>query len=135
MNLFLTEDGVLKLGYYGLATQAECYRIKGMNCDGVRSFAPEVFEGEYEMKSDVWSFGTALLEVMGIIPYYWCDNDRQPKMNGSFEYPFDVDDIESEELAYFLVECIEEIADKRWSVNELMNVSVMGGRMMNSIHL
>ena len=135
MNLFLTEDGVVKLGYYGLATQAECYRIKGMNCDGVRSFAPEVFEGEYEMKSDVWSFGTALLEVMGIIPYYWCDNDRQPKMNCSFEYPFDVDDIESEELAYFLVECIEEIADKRWSVNELMNVSVMGGRMMNSIHL
>ena len=28
MNLFLTEDGVLKLGYYGLITQAECYSIK-----------------------------------------------------------------------------------------------------------
>ena len=46
MNLFLTEDGVLKLGYYGLTTQAECYSIKEMDCDGIRSFAPEVFRGE-----------------------------------------------------------------------------------------
>ncbi|KAM7455485.1 hypothetical protein BLSTO_03759 [Blastocystis sp. subtype 1] len=52
VNLFLTEDGVLKLGYYGLFTQAECYDIKGTNCDGIRSFAPEVFRGEYGMKSD-----------------------------------------------------------------------------------
>ena len=45
MNLFLTEDGVLKLGYYGLITQAECYSIKKKNCDGIRSFAPVVFKG------------------------------------------------------------------------------------------
>ena len=45
VNLFLTEDGVLKMGYYGLFTQAECYDIKGTNCDGIRSFAPEVFRG------------------------------------------------------------------------------------------
>ena len=63
MNLFLTEDGVLKLGYYGLTTQAECYSIKETNCDGVRSFAPEVFKGEYGMESDVWSLGIALILV------------------------------------------------------------------------
>ena len=51
MNLYLTEDGVLKLGYYGLTTQVECYSIK--DCDGVRSFAPEVFGGEYEAKCDL----------------------------------------------------------------------------------
>ena len=46
MNLFLTKEGVLKLGYYGLITQAECYSIKGTNCEGVRSFGPEVFKGK-----------------------------------------------------------------------------------------
>ncbi|KAK8831388.1 hypothetical protein WA577_001581, partial [Blastocystis sp. JDR] len=46
VNLFLTEDGVLKLGYYGLTTQAECYSTKETNCEGLRSFAPEVFRGE-----------------------------------------------------------------------------------------
>ena len=135
MNLFLTEDGVLKLGYYGLTTQAECYSTKETNCEGLRSFAPEVFRGEYGMKSDVWSLGIVMLELMGIRPYYWRDNDYLPTMNGSFELPFDVDGIESAELVDFLEKCFEERVNTRWSVNELMNVSVMGWRMMSSIHL
>ena len=125
VNLFLTEDGVLKLGYYGLTTQVECYSIRKTDCDGVHSFAPEVFEGEYGMKSDVWSFGTALLELMGIRPYYWRDNDRLPTMNGRFESPFKADTIKSSELADLLKKCFEKKVFKRWSVNELLNVSVM----------
>ena len=123
VNLFLTEDGVLKLGYYGLTTQAECYGIKKMNCDGVRSFAPEVFRGEYEMKSDVWSFGIALLEVMGMTPYVKYETDGLPTLNGGFESPFDVYDIKSSELADFMEKCFQEY--DRWSVDELMNVGVM----------
>ena len=124
MNLFLTEDGVLKLGYYGLTTQAECYSIKGMNCDGVRSFASEVFKGEYKRKSDVWSFGIALIEMMGITPYYWRDNDALPTKNGDLRLPFDEDDIESEELIGFLKKCFQR-KNERCSVSELLNVSVM----------
>ena len=41
MNLFLTEDGVLKLGYYGLKTQAECFPVKGMVWDGILFFLLE----------------------------------------------------------------------------------------------
>ena len=125
MNLFLSEDGVLKLGYYGLTTQAECYSIEKTDCEGVRSFAPEVFEGKYEMKSDVWSLGIALAELMGIRPYSWCDNDRLPTMNGSFESPFKADTIKSSELTDFLNKCFEMKVCKRWNVNELLNVSVM----------
>ncbi len=135
VNLFLTEDDVLKLRYYGLTTQAECYSIKKTDCDGVRSFAPEVFKGYYEMKSDVWSLGTALMEMMGIRPYYWRDNDDLPTMNGSFELPYKRDTIKKSELVNFLKKCFEKRMRKRWSVNELMNVSVMRWRMMSSIHL
>ena len=125
MNLFLTEDGVLKLGYYGLTTQAECYSINKMNCDGIRSFAPEVFEGGYEMKSDVWSFGIALIEMMDMTPYSEYENYQVLTLNRAFVLPFDKHDIGSEELSDFLENCFIVKVPKRWSVSELLNVSVL----------
>ena len=134
MNLFLTEDGVLKLGYYGLTTQAECYSIKEMNCDGVRSFALEVLEGEYEMKSDVWSLGIALIEMMGMRPYDGYGGLLMRMEISDCRLPFKEEDIESEELIDFLKKCFL-MKEERWSVNELLNVSVVRWRMMSSIHL
>ena len=130
VNLFLTEDGVLKLGYYGLTTQSKCFSIKKKDCEGVHSFAPEVFRGEYEMKSDVWSFGIALIEVMGIRPYSGYENNDLPTMYGRFELPFKRDTIKSSELVDFLNKCfvVTDIWNgiDRWSVKESMNVSAMG---------
>ena len=133
MNLFLTEDGVLKLGYYGLTTQAECYSIE-KDCIGVRSFAPEVFKGEYEMMSDVWSLGTALVELMGITPFFLYKYNRLPRKNNALWSLLKTDDIQSSQLVRFLQKCFVERVSERSSVNELLNVSVMGWRMMSSIH-
>ena len=124
VNLFLTEDGVLKLGYYGLTTQAEFYSIK-RDCDGVRSFAPAVFRGEYEMRSDVWSFGIALLEMMGITPYRDYENDHLPTMDAYIELPYKRRDVTSPELVDFLNSCFEMEVNERGYISELMNVSVM----------
>ena len=126
MNLFLTEDGVLKLGYYGLTTQSECYGIKKTDCDGFRSFAPEVFRGDYGMYSDVWSFGIALIEMMDMTPYSEYENYQVLTLNRAFVLPFDKHDIGSEELSDFLENCFIVKVPKRWSVSELLNVSVMG---------
>ncbi len=125
MNLFLTEDGVLKLGYYGLTTQAECYSIKETDCDGFRSFAPEVYRGDYGMYSDVWSFGIALIEMMDMTPYSEYENYQVLTLNRAFVLPFDKHDIGSEELSDFLENCFIVKVPKRWSVSELLNVSVM----------
>ena len=124
MNLFLTKEGVLKLGYYGLITQAECYSIKGTNCEGVRSFGPEVFKGLYEIKSDVWSLGVALLEMMGITPYVESENGCLPTNDDVLMHSVNVEDIQSAQLAHFLKECFRR-EYKRWSVKQLMTVRVM----------
>ena len=124
MNLFLTEDGVLKLGYYGLTTQAESYSIRKAHCEGLRSFAPEVFRGEYSLNSDVWSLGIALIEMMGITPYAMCENTSLPTIVESVKLPINEEDIESTDLTNFLKKCFLK-KEERWSVNELMNVSVM----------
>ena len=123
MNLYLTKDGVLKMGHYGLITQAKCYSTK-KECEGVRSFAPEVFEGECYLDSDVWSFGIALLEMMGITPYSWRKNGSLPTMGRSVTLPFDEYAIESSELADFLKKCLTDV-DDRWRVDELLDVRVL----------
>ena len=48
--------------------------------------------------------------------------------------PFKEEDIESEELIDFLKKCFLK-KEERWSVNALLNVSMLCGRMMSSIHL
>ena len=83
MNLFLTEDGVLKLGFYGLTTQAECYSIK-RDCNRVRILDLEV----HEMKSAVWSFETALIEVTGMTPCIGNENGRLPTLDAIAFFPF-----------------------------------------------
>ena len=135
MNLFLTEDGVVKLGYYGLTTQTECYSIKKTDCDGFRSFAPEVVRGDYGMYSDVWSLGITLIELIGMTPYSEYDNYQVLTLNRIVVLPFDNHDIETEELIDFLENCFIVKVPKRWSVSELLDVSGMGWRMTSSIHL
>ena len=133
MNLFLTEGGVLKLGYYGLTTQRELYSIKGSDWVGVRPFAPEAKRGKYEMKSDVWSLGMALIEMMGIIPYAEPDQGID-KVNASVRLPFNSLTIKSDELLSFLLGCFQWVNERR-SVNELLNVSVLRWRMISRNHL
>ena len=125
MNLFLTEDGMLKLGYYGLMTQAECYSIKKMDCDGFRGFAPVVLKDMYKMKSDVWSLGIALIEMMGVTPYIGYKTYDLSTRGRYNQLPFSASDIESPGLVSFLKKCFVEI-DKGWIVEQLMNVSGMG---------
>ena len=123
VNLFLTEDGVLKLGYYGLATQEECCSVKKTDCDESYRFLPEVENGEHDMKSDVWSLGISLIELMGIVPYVMYEGHCELMMFGSILPLSEYSDI-SAELIDFLKKCFEDV-DERWSVKELMNVSVM----------
>ena len=77
------------------------------------------------MKSDVWSFGTTLNEMMGITPYVKYEKDDLPTMNGDWRLPFKADTIKSSELVDFLEKCFRN-ANERRSVNELLDVSVMG---------
>ena len=132
MNLFLTEDGVLKLGYYGLTTQAECYSIKKKNCDGILSVAPVVLKGRYEMSSDVWSLGVSLIEMIGETPYTGYRNDQLPITDEYGELPHDKCNINTRELVDLIEMCIEKIDMRRrpdrWGVNELLDVSVVDGK-------
>ena len=120
MNLFLTEDGLLKLGYYGLTTQEECCSIMKTDCEGIRGYG---FEEENEA-SDVWHLGTVLVSTIGIIPRVLQARDWLNPGGGRYALDFDKSASVPKELVDFLQRCIQK-KNERWSVSELMDVSGM----------
>ena len=121
-NLFLSEPGVVKLGYYGLLSE-ECYSKEKMKVERVGYCAPEVFEGGYGMKSDVWSLGVLLFEAMtGVFPYSDHCEEAIPQATDPFDILADFG-IHSRELLDFLEKCLVKDVNERSSVSELMDVS------------
>ena len=121
---------MVKLSDYGMT--------QGESTEGRRSTALyqplEVFKGKREMKSDVWSLGIALIEMMGLTPYVEYKKSNLPIMDDLLLFPFRMCDVESKDVAGFLRSGLEGMHDK-WTVNDLLFVSVMGWRMMSRIRL
>ena len=78
------------------------------------------------MESDVWSFGVTLIEMMGIRPYSEYDTNDLPTKSGEDEYP-DEGNIESFDTEWFTRSCFDMEVDDRYNVDELLDVSRMGG--------
>ena len=91
--------------------------------------APEVYEGGAELKSDVWSLGISLIELAegknpfaekessAEIMYTVCDG--QPPSLFSSKW--------SAEFVDFVNKCLMKDVKERWSVKQLMEVSVVLG--------
>ena len=63
-NLFISESGVIKLGDFGLAVQLEHSCSKRQSVCGTSMYmAPEVYEEEACLKSDVWALGMSVIEM------------------------------------------------------------------------
>ena len=121
-NLLLSASGVLKLGCFGLMTQAIWYSKENIKCDGIRSFAPEVFTGDYGTKSDVWSLGTCLFELARVEPYHGECRVNSPEVVSISYFPFKTIAGMSEVLVDFVKKCLVKDVKERWSVNQLMDV-------------
>lgn len=122
-NLLLSASGVLKLGCFGLTTQAKWYSKENIKCDGIRSFAPEVFTREYGTNSDVWSLGTCLFELARVEPYHGDCHVNSPEGVSISDFPFETIAGVSEVFMGYVKKCLVRDVNERWSVSELMDVS------------
>ena len=125
--MFLSETGVVKLGDFGLAVQLEhSLSRRGTTCGTPLYEAPEVFGEGGELKSDVWSLGMSVITMAegkhpfdGFSP--WQVMNRVTNMSP----PTLSSPSWSSDLVDFVGKCLVREPEKRASVNELMEVSVL----------
>lgn len=123
-NLFISEQGIIKLGDFGLAAQLEhsCSKRQTV-CGTLWYMGPEVYEREGSLKSDVWSLGISIIEMAdGKNPFGGCPmasvmyrivNDPPPTLSSSGW---------SADMVDFVKECLIRDVEERASVAELLDV-------------
>ena len=120
----------MKLSDFGLSKQCNAGDFDdGSMCDALLYQAPEVFKNGAELKSDVWSLGMRMIEMVGgRNPYVGMTtkefknellNKRPPSFSSSGW---------SNDLVDFVKRCLVKDVNERASVDELLEVSavVMG---------
>ncbi|XP_028288048.1 interleukin-1 receptor-associated kinase 4 [Parambassis ranga] len=126
-NILLDENLVAKISDFGL-TRASAKRTSATMMTerivGTRAYmAPEALRGEITPKSDVFSFGVVLLEILsGLLP---ADDSREPQF--LMEIVYDIDD-EDEELT------LEAFMDKKMRDWELSQAECIYTLACNCLH-
>lgn len=74
--MFLTQDGVVKLGDFGVAKVLEHTVAKARTVVGSPYYlSPEIIENKpYSFKTDVWSLGALLFEMCALHPPFEANN-------------------------------------------------------------
>ena len=118
------------MGGFVLAEQLVRVVFKaGAICGTPRYMAPEVYAGQTELKSDVWSLGISLIELAeGNNPFDGCSTDALMMRSVCCNDPPSLD-AEKWSAAFvdFVNKCLVKDVKERWSVSELMDVSSFTG--------
>ena len=118
---------MIKLGDFVLSKQCNAGDFDyGSMCDALLYQAPEVLKDGAELKSDVWSLGMSMIEMVGgRNPYVGLTstefknkllNKRPPSLTPSGW---------SNDLVDFVKKCLVKDVNERSSVEELLKVSVV----------
>ena len=117
---------MIKLGDVGLVVQLKhTNSVRNTVCGTPWYMAPEVYHEATELKSDVWALGISLIEMAEKHPYEGlspagvvnCILNKPPPSLSSSKW--------SAAFVDFVKKCLVKDVKKRWSVSQLMNVSIV----------
>ncbi|XP_070828004.1 interleukin-1 receptor-associated kinase 4 [Chaetodon trifascialis] len=126
-NILLDEKFVAKISDFGLTRASAKRTSTTMMTERIVGtcayMAPEALRGEITPKSDVFSFGVVLLEILSGLPP--ADENREPQLLMDMRY--DIDD-EDEELT------LENFLDKKMGDSELSQAESIYTLACNCLH-
>lgn len=121
-NIFLTSQGVVKIGDYGIAKSLDHTTMKVQSKVGTPFYtAPEVCDSaEYDLKADIWSLGVVLYEVLALeLPFQGASLvSLVMKIIGAEPKP--LPDSRSQELRCLVALTLQKKPDRRPSCDELL---------------
>ena len=118
---------MIKLGDFGLAVQLEHSCSKRNTLCGTSWYvAPEVYEEEACLKSDVWALGISIIEMAeGRNPFAGMTSAKIMNLVLNKSPPSLSSSGWSSDLVDFVSACLVKDVKKRASVNDLLEVSVV----------
>lgn len=122
-NIFINSTtGLVKLGDFGLATTFR--GVHKASLVGTSEFlAPEVWNGHYDVKADIWAFGMACLElVTSEYPYSECLTRGQvySRIRKGF-LPLALERLVDDEVKEFILYCLQPDPEDRPTATMLLN--------------
>ena len=118
---------MIKLGDFGLAVQLEhsCSK-RNTTCGTSLYMGPEVYDGGACLKSDVWSLGMSMIEMVGSRnPYVGLTSTEFKKELLNKRPPSFSSSGWSNDLVDFVKKCLVKDVNERASVEAMLKVSVV----------
>ena len=130
-NIFLTQQGIVKLGDFGIAKCLNQTIDKAKTMVGTPFYlSPEIINNQpYDFKSDIWSLGVLLYEMCALkMPF---DAPSLPQLsmriiNGTYDLLSDYYSSELRMLCYKLLDCDSK---KRPNISEILENKLIKGRI------
>lgn len=134
-NLFLTKEGILKIGDFGISKQLETMsKLAETNVGTPYFMAPEVCRGEaYGEKADVWAIGCILYEL-AILKKPFDADSIQGVFDKIIHKPLDlVSENLDTDVRMLIITMLDKDPSRRPSIWELSNIPCINDRISRFI--
>ncbi len=122
-NILLTEDNIVKITDFGLARFIKSGSLAASTAGTPIYMAPEAWAGSYSEKSDIWSIGVILYELLTGIPPFLddsLDGLKKKILSGSLLVPRLVRSDIPDYLDELIIQCLNPTPGARPNANEIL---------------